>query len=186
MREKTAAAEAILFASGESVPASELAAALELSEDELTECMKELKERCQDGGIGLIRVGDDYQLTTKKQYYEYVRRITEPKRQAPLSHAALEVLSIVAYKQPVTRSQIDYIRGVDSASSMSRLIASELIEVVGTSDAPGRPSLYGTTKEFLRVFGLEDLTELPDLGEFEKELELMELDQLTIDDMQEE
>ncbi len=186
MSEKAAAVEAILFAAGESVAFSDLLEALELSEDELTACIKELNERYREGGIQLIRVGTDYQLTTNKAYYEYVRRIMEPKRQMPLSHAALEVLSVVAYKQPVTRGQIDYIRGVDSSSSMSRLIASELIETVGTSDAPGRPSLYGTTKEFLRVFGLEDLKDLPELGEFEKELELMEVDQLSIDDEQEE
>lgn len=179
--EKVCALEAILFASGDSVPIADIAEALEISEEEVEKIALLLKERYSKSGISVIRIDNDFQLKTKKEYYEYVRRVTEPKRNAPLSHAALEVLSVVAYKQPVTRSQIDYIRGVDSSSSVSRLIMSGLIEQTGTADAPGRPSLYSTTKEFLRVFGLENLTELPDIGELEKELSLPEDDQMEID-----
>lgn len=180
-KEKLAAFEAILFASGESVPREAIAESLEIPEDEVEELFKALSEKYKDGGISVIKLDTDYQLTTKKEYYEFVRRVTEPKRNTPLSNAALEVLSIIAYKQPVTRSQVDYIRGVDSSSSMSRLINCGLIEAIGVSDAPGRPSLYATTKEFLRVFGLENLSELPDIGELEREIELEESDQLTID-----
>lgn len=179
--EKIAALEAILFASGESVPIKDIAEALEITEEELLGLFEKLKEKYSESGIRAIRIDDELQLSTKKEYYEYVRRVTEPKRNTPLSHAALEVLSIVAYKQPVTRSQIDYIRGVDSSSSLSRLIMCGLIEQSGTSDAPGRPSLYSTTKEFLRVFGMENLEELPDLGELEKELETEEAEQLEIE-----
>ncbi len=184
--EKTAALEAILFASGESVAISDIAQALETDSDEVEKIASMLSEKYEDGGITIIRIDDDLQLKTKKEYYEYVRRVTEPKRNAPLSHAALEVLSIVAYRQPVTRSQIDYIRGVDSSSSVSRLVMCGLIEQSGTSDAPGRPSLYSTTKEFLRVFGLRNLGELPDIGELYKELETEENDQLKIDSGTEE
>ena len=180
-KEKLAAFEAILFASGESVPREAIAESMEISEDEVEDLFKALSEKYKDGGISIIKLDTDYQLTTKKEYYEFVRRVTEPKRNTPLSNAALEVLSIIAYKQPVTRSQVDYIRGVDSSSSMSRLINCGLIEAIGVSDAPGRPSLYATTKEFLRVFGLENLSELPDIGELEREIELEESDQLTID-----
>lgn len=180
--EKMSALEAILFASGESVAIGDIAAALETDSDDVIKTASMLEEKYKEGGITIIRVDDDLQLKTKKEYYEYVRRVTEPKRNAPLSHAALEVLSIVAYKQPVTRSQIDYIRGVDSSSSVSRLVMCGLIEQTGTSDAPGRPSLYSTTKEFLRVFGLQNLGELPDIGELYKELETEESDQLKIDD----
>ncbi len=180
-KEKLAAFEAILFASGESVPKEAIAESLEITEEEVDKLYELLKDKYNGGGISVIRLDNDFQLTTKKEYYEYVRRVTEPKRNTPLSNAALEVLSIIAYKQPVTRSQVDYIRGVDSSSSMSRLINCGLIEAIGVSDAPGRPSLYATTKEFLRVFGLESLEGLPDIGELEREIELEESDQLTID-----
>lgn len=185
MNEKLAAFEAILFASGESVPAEDIAMALEIDRPAVDDLASELKARYASSGIDILKIGDDYQLATKKDYYEYVRRVTEPKRSTPLSHAALEVLSIIAYKQPITRSQIDYIRGVDSSSSMSRLIACGLVEATGTSDAPGHPSLYSTTKEFLRVFGLESLEHLPDLGALEQELELQEAEQLMIEDGEE-
>lgn len=184
--EKMAAFEAILFASGNSVSAEDIASALEITVEEVEKKAELLKEKYAEGGISLIRVDEDYQLRTKKEYYEYVRRVTEPKRNAPLSHAALEVLSIVAYKQPVTRSQIDYIRGVDSSSSLSRLILCGLVEQSGTSDAPGHPSLYSTTKEFLRVFGFENLGQLPDIGELENELSLPEDDQLELETEQDE
>ncbi len=180
--EKLAAFEAILFASGESVERSLIAESLEISEEETEELYLKLSEKYKEGGINILKLENDYQLTTKKEYYEYVRRVTEPKRNTPLSNAALEALSIVAYKGPVTRSQVDYIRGVDSSSSMSRLIGCGLIEAVGVSDAPGRPSLYSTTKEFLRVFGLESLSDLPDIGELERELETEEAEQLSIDE----
>lgn len=180
-KERLAAFEAILFASGESVPKDAIAESLEISESEVEELYIKLSEKYKDGGITVIKLDTDYQLTTKKDYYEYVRRVTEPKRNTPLSNAALEALSIIAYKQPVTRSQVDYIRGVDSSSSMSRLINCGLIEAIGVSDAPGRPSLYATTKEFLRAFGLESLEDLPDIGMLEREIELEESDQLTID-----
>lgn len=175
-----AALEAILFAAGESVPIKDIALSLEITEDEVEKTAAMLEEKYKESGISVLRLEDDLQLKTKKEYYEYVRRVTEPKRNAPLSHAALEVLSIVAYKQPVTRSRIDYIRGVDSSSSVSRLIMCGLIEQCGNSDAPGRPSLYCTTKEFLRVFGLKTLDELPDIGELSRELETEEAEQLEI------
>ncbi|MBQ2941177.1 MAG: SMC-Scp complex subunit ScpB [Clostridia bacterium] len=180
-KERLAAFEAILFASGESVPKDAIAESLEITEEEVEELYVKLSEKYKDSGIAVIKLDTDYQLTTKKEYYEYVRRVTEPKRNTPLSNAALEALSIIAYKQPVTRSQVDYIRGVDSSSSMSRLINCGLIEAIGVSDAPGRPSLYATTKEFLRVFGLESLEDLPDIGMLEREIELEESDQLAID-----
>ena len=180
-KEKIAAFEAILFASGESVAREAIAESLEITEEEVEDLFKTLSEKYKDGGISIIKLDTDYQLTTKKEYYEYVRKVTEPKRNTPLSNAALEALSIIAYKQPVTRSQVDYIRGVDSSSSMSRLINCGLIEAIGVSDAPGRPSLYATTKEFLRVFGLESLEDLPDIGELEREIELEDSEQLTID-----
>lgn len=184
--EIVSALESILFASGESVPVEIMAEALEISVEEVEKHIEILKEKYKTSGIEIKKIENDYQLATKKEYYEYVRRVTEPKRNHPLSHAALEVLSIVAYKQPVTRSQVDYIRGVDSSSSMSRLIACGLIEATGVSDAPGRPSLYSTTKEFLRVFGMESLSELPEIGELERELELEESQQLTIEEVTEE
>lgn len=179
--DKMSALEAILFASGESVSAELIAESLGVDKEEVDNIACLLKEKYKSSGIDIIKIDEDYQLSTKKEYYEYVRKVTEPKRNAPLSRAALEVLAIIAYKQPITRSQVDYIRGVDSSSSMSRLIACGLVENVGVSDAPGRPSLYATTKEFLRCFGLENLKQLPEIGALELELETEEAEQLSID-----
>ena len=114
-------------------------------------------------GIRLVQLEDSYQLSTKREYYECVRNLTERKRKASLTNAGLEVLSIVAYNQPITRSSIEFIRGVNSHGPLNNLIAAGLIEEVGRLDAPGRPILFGTGEEFLRCFNLSSISELPDV-----------------------
>ncbi len=161
-----AALEAMLFASGESVPVKRLAEVLEISESKLVKMLEDLKKKYDEDskcGIRLVRLEDSYQLSSKKEYYEKIRDLTERKRRASLSNAGLEVLSIVAYNQPITRSTIEFIRGVNSDGALNNLVAAGLVEEVGRLDAPGRPMLFGTSEEFLRCFDLSSLSELPDI-----------------------
>ncbi|MBO7288870.1 MAG: SMC-Scp complex subunit ScpB [Clostridia bacterium] len=161
-----AALEAMLFASGESVPVKRLAEVLEISESKVVKMLEDLKKKYDEDskcGIRLVRLEDSYQLSSKKEYYEKIRDLTERKRRASLSNAGLEVLSIVAYNQPITRSTIEFIRGVNSDGALNNLVAAGLVEEVGRLDAPGRPMLFGTSEEFLRCFDLSSLSELPDI-----------------------
>jgi len=163
---KEAALEAMLFASGESVPVKRLAEVLELTESKTVKMLEELKKKYDDDkncGIRLVKLEDSYQLSSKKEYYEVIRDLTERKRRASLSNAGLEVLSIVAYNQPITRSTIEFIRGVNSDGALNNPVAAGLVEEVGRLDAPGRPMLFGTSEEFLRCFDLSSLSELPDI-----------------------
>ena len=158
--------QAMLFASGESVPVKRLSEVLEISESKtysLLEAMKKKYDSDLSFGIRLVQLEDSYQLSTKREYYECVRNLTERKRKASLTNAGLEVLSIVAYNQPITRSSIEFIRGVNSDGPLNNLISAGLIEEVGRLDAPGRPILFGTGEEFLRCFNLSSISELPDV-----------------------
>ena len=186
---KEAALEAMLFASGESVPIKRLAEVLELTEGKTIKLLEELKKKYDDDvkcGIRLVRLEDSYQLSSKKEYYEAIRDLTERKRRASLSNAGLEVLSIVAYNQPITRSTIEFIRGVNSDGALNNLVAAGLVEEVGRLDAPGRPMLFGTSEEFLRCFDLSSISELPDIdleynfGELNQEI--MEGEQIKFTD----
>lgn len=170
--------ESILFTMGKSVEIKALAQALDLSASEMKIILDELAGEylSPQRGIRLIFLEDHVQLCTKPQFYEYLIRIaSQPKKQI-LSESVLETLSIVAYKQPVTRGEIERIRGVKSDHAISKLIDYELIEEVGRLDAPGRPVLFATTEEFLRCFGVSSVSELPQaapeqIQEFQEEAE---------------
>ncbi len=158
--------EAMLFASGESVPVKRLAEVLELAESKTFTYLEKLKKKYESdksSGIRLVQLEDSYQLCTKREYYECIRSLTEKKRKASLTNAGLEVLSIVAYNQPITRSSIEFIRGVNSDGPLNNLISAGLVEEVGRLDAPGRPILFGTGEEFLRCFNLSSIADLPDV-----------------------
>lgn len=158
--------QAMLFASGESVPVKRMAEVLEISETKTYEYLEKLRQKYDDDasfGIRLVRLEDAYQLSTKREYYECIRSLTEKKRRASLTNAGLEVLSVVAYNQPITRSSIEFIRGVNSDGPLNNLIAAGLVEEVGRLDAPGRPILFGTGEEFLRCFNLTSISELPEV-----------------------
>ena len=161
-----AALEAVLFTMGKSVEISRLAQALELSESVTKDLLKELEltYRAANRGIQLLCLEDRVQLCTKAEYYEYLIRIASQPKKHVLSESVLETLSIVAYKQPVTRAEIERIRGVKSDHAINRLLEYELIEEAGRLDAPGRPILFATTEEFLRCFGVSSLSELPAAG----------------------
>ena len=165
--EQLAAVEAVLFASGEPISADKLAAAVELSEEALPPLLAALEKRLDapECGIRLVRLEDSYQLCTKASQSAFVRRAFEIRRNTPLSQAALEVLAVVAYNQPVTKAFIEQVRGVDCSGVVGSLCEKGLIEEKGRLDLPGRPLLYGTTAVFLRCFGLSSIEELPPLPE---------------------
>jgi len=155
--------EAVLFASGDAVPKKRLCAALSVDEKELERAADELSSMYDNEGRGicLIRVGDKLQLCSRPEYAPVVRSVLETRKTQPLSASALEVLSIVAYEQPVTKVRIELIRGVDSSYTVSSLCEKGFIEDAGRLEVPGRPMTYRTTDLFLRTFGLQSLDDLP-------------------------
>jgi len=165
--ELLAAAEAILFAAGEPLELDRLAQALELEPEQARELADELSALMErrGGGICLLRLGDKIQLCTRPTYANIVRAALELKHNQPLSAAAFEVLAVVAYHQPVTKSYIEQVRGVDCHHIVQSLCRKRLLEEKGRLDLPGRPLIYGTTDEFLKCFCMESLEELPSLPE---------------------
>ncbi len=163
------ALEAVLFSLGEAVETEKLAEALEVKEEEIKSAFETLKKKYEDEnrGIKLIEIDNSIQMCSNPEYYECIQRVTQIKRQAGLSSAALETLSIIAYNQPVTKGTMDFIRGVDCTYSVARLLERGFIDELGRAETPGRPILYGTTMEFLRCFGLKSLEDLPPLPERE-------------------
>lgn len=161
-----AAAEAILFAMGDSVELSKLAAALEVTERDAALIMQNLMDRykAENSGIQILELDHAYQMCTKPDQYEYLIRIAKQPKKYVLTDVLLETLSIVAYKQPVTRIEIEKIRGVSCEHAVNKLVEYGLIQEVGRMDAPGRPILFGTTEEFLRCFGVQSVEELPSLA----------------------
>lgn len=159
------AIEAILFANGDSVPVSRIAAALELTEKEtkahIEALMAEYEYRA--GGITIIKLEDSYQMVSREEYAPQIRTVMDLRRNIPLSQAALEVLAVVAYNQPVTKAFVEQVRGVDCSGVIGSLTAKDLIEEKGRLELPGRPLVYGTTENFLRCFGISDLSQLPEI-----------------------
>lgn len=158
-----AAVEAILFAAGDSVENERLAEALELDKQEMSDILKRMALRYEeaDRGIRLVELSGAWQLCTKTEHYEELIRVVKQPKKTLLTDVLLETLSIVAYKQPVTRLEVEKIRGVKSDHAVNKLVEYGLIEEVGRMDAPGRPILFGTTEEFLRRFGVNSVGELP-------------------------
>lgn len=165
------AIEGILFAAGEPVKTARLAVALDADLEDVKKAVLELREEYnkEHRGFTLIDIDEGYQICSRPEYYTYIQEILGEQRRQALSNAAMETLAIIAYKQPITRSGIEYIRGVNSDGSVNRLVERNLIEEVGRLDAPGRPILYGTTLNFLRCFGIATLEDLPevDLSSFD-------------------
>jgi len=162
-----AAAEAILFAAGASVEKSRMAQALGLSEEETEALLDGLTAEYAGAqrGITIIRLKNSYQMVSCKAYAPQIRTVMDLRRNTPLSQAALEVLAVVAYNQPVTKAFVEQVRGVDCSGVIGSLTAKDLIEEKGRLELPGRPLLYGTTENFLRCFNISDLEELPPLPE---------------------
>lgn len=159
------AIEAILFACGTPAELTKIAQALEIKEEKAEELLKSLMEdySSRKSGLKIVRLGKSYQMCTEKEYAEIIRTVLDLRRNSPLSQAALEVLAIIAYNQPVTKAFVEQIRGVDCSGVVSSLVARELIEEKGRLELPGRPLIYGTTENFLRCFNVSDVSELPPL-----------------------
>ena len=157
--------EAVLFAAGDAVSLDRLCAALETPREDILAAARALEAlyALENRGLMLRRIEDRLQLCSRPIYAEAARRVTESRRAATLSPAALEVLTIVAYRQPVTRAFIDQLRGVDSGGTLAGLAEKQLIEEAGRLEVPGRPILYRTTERFLQAFALESLDDLPAL-----------------------
>lgn len=170
MNELTGAFEAVLFASGEPVSAESLQEILGMGAENVRELAEAYGRQLEERGSGLQlqQVAGGWQLVTRAKYFPYVERLSE-ERDKRLSPATMETLSIIAFKQPVTKQEIENIRGVRIEKIMSRLLEMELIRELGRRDTIGRPILYGTTDAFLQCFGLNDLSDLPELPRADRE-----------------
>jgi segregation and condensation protein B len=160
--------EALLFAAGdEGLSVKQIASVLEITEYQATDIVESLKEEYVSDvrGIQVIEIAGVYQMTTKKEHSDYLKRLVETSSTQGLSQAALETLAIIAYKQPITRAEIDEIRGVKTERPIHTLVTKVLIKEVGRAEGSGRAYLYGTTKEFLDYFGLNSIEELPPLAD---------------------
>lgn len=187
-KETIASLEAVLFACGGPVECERLRELLSLTAEELDDAAEALRSALEeaDRGIMLIKVETAYQLCTKPFVAETVKKALELRKTPPLSKAALEVLAIVAYHQPVTRTFIEMVRGVDSSSIVSNLCDKGLISERGYLDAPGRPVLFGTTDAFLRCFGLDSIRDLPEASPVPEQLTIQPPEELSADPAPEE
>ena len=165
MSELTSAFEAVLFSGGEPQSIDRFSQVFDITPEKVVKVMEALEKRLneQKSGLELLRLDNTYQLATKAEYADYIKKLFDRRRRTPLSPAALEVLAVVAYNQPVTKSFIEQVRGVDCSGVVTTLVEKGLIEECGRLELPGKPLLYGTTKNFLRCFGINDLSELPPL-----------------------
>ena len=163
--ELTSAFEAVLFSGGEPQSIDRFSQVFDITPEKVVKVMEALEKKLneQKSGLELLRLDNTYQLATKAEYADYIKKMFDIRRRTPLSPAALEVLAVVAYNQPVTKSCIEQVRGVDCSGVVTTLVEKGLIEERGRLELPGKPLLYGTTKNFLRCFGINDLSELPPL-----------------------
>ena len=170
-RQQEAVVEAVLFTMGQSVEVRQLAAALECSETEAREAAERLRLRYEreNGGLQIIKLEDCYQMSTRTRYYSNLIRVASTPKRQTLSEVVLETLAIIAYKQPVTKADIEKIRGVKSDHAVNRLIEYNLVYEAGRLDAPGRPALFATTEEFLRRFGVSSAGALPKMNVEQRE-----------------
>lgn len=160
--------EAILFVAGREVETKELSLVLEKSKDEIKEIIHGMNLEYKDNnrGIEIITIGDNYQLSTRKEFYQYVYKLVDKRSKPKLSNAALETLSIIAYNPRISRAEIEAIRGVNVDGTMYKLLEYGLIEEAGKLDLPGKPMSYKTTNEFLKMFGYNSLDDLPSLPKY--------------------
>lgn len=159
--------EAVLFTMGESIELDKLALAVDSDKDTVRQVIADMMKQYEkeDRGIKVIELENAFQLCTKKEYYENLIKVAKAPKKQVLSDTLLETLAIIAYKQPITKMEIEKIRGVSSEHAVNRLVEYGLCKELGRLDAPGRPMLFGTTEEFLRVFGVQSIDELPVISE---------------------
>ena len=173
--------EAILFACGRPVEMKELITALELPEEDIIKIIESMKSEfeLENRGIEIVKVDNKYTLCSKKEYYDYIYPLFDNRSKPNISNAAMETLAIIAYNPKITRAEIENIRGVNSDATIYKLLEYNLIEDAGKSDLPGKPTVYQTTEVFLKIFGLSNLDELPELPKYK----IDENEQIVIDDI---
>jgi segregation and condensation protein B len=171
LKERKSLIEAVLFVSGEPVTLASLKGVLDMPEADIKQGIDELiaEYRERDRGLLILEIAQGFQMVTNPLYAKILRKFTNTATSNKLSMPALETLAIVAYRQPLIKTEIEQIRGVNSDGVIKSLLDKRLIRIIGQKEAPGKPLLYGTTKEFLQYFGLKDLTELPTLKELTRE-----------------
>lgn len=176
--------EAVLFACGRPVEMKELITTLELPEEDIINIIQNMQSEYkeQNRGIEIVKVENGYSLCSKQEYYEYIYPLFDNRVKPNISNAAMETLAIIAYNPKITRAEIESIRGVNSDATIYKLLEYNLIEDAGKSDAPGKPTVYKTTQEFLKTFGMSNLDELPELPKYKMD----ENEQIVIDDILEE
>lgn len=174
--------EAIIFASGEAISVGELAVFMNLVPDSVETLLDEMENDYKEKrrGIRLLRLNSSVQLATKLEYSDSVKKLSKVNERQTLGQGALECLAIIAYRQPITRAEIDEIRGVSSEYVLSKLVERNIIKVAGRLDAPGKPRLYATTEEFLMEFGFNDLKAFRENKEYQKLRESIEIEQLNM------
>ena len=165
INEMIPAFEAVLFAAGEPVEIEKFCTVFDVDDDTVEKVMDMIADRLDNSGsaVKLVRLDFSYQLCTRREYAENIRSVLDLRRKSPLSQAALEVLAVIAYNQPVTKAYVEQVRGVDCSGVVSTLVEKGLLEEKGRLELPGRPLLYGTTQNFLRCFGLKSLDDLPEV-----------------------
>ena len=173
--------EAMLFSAGREVNVKEIMNVLELSAEDIDKIILNMKSEyeARNSGIEIIKINDNYQMCTRKEYYEYIYPLFDNRSKPNISNAALETLSIIAYNPKITRAEIEAIRGVNSDGTVYKLLEFDLIEEAGKLDAPGRPTMYKVTNNFMKMFGITSLDELPDLPRYK----LDENEQIVIDEV---
>ncbi len=170
-KENKSLVEALLFVSGDPVTLAVLKNIVELPETEIKQLIDELilEYKEKDSGLLIIEIADGYQMVTNPAYAQWIKKLKNIRTSSRLSLPALETLSIIAYKQPITKAEVEQIRSVNSDGVLKTLLDRRLIKILGRKEVPGKPLLYGTTRDFLQYFGLRDLTELPTLKELQRE-----------------
>ena len=178
LKKQESVVESVLFTMGQSVEIRQLAAALESDEETAIQAVERLKEKYdkRKAGMQIVRLDDSYQMCSRVDYYENLIRVAATPKKQILSDVVMETLAIIAYKQPITKVEIEKIRGVSCDHAVNKLVEYNLVCELGRLDAPGRPLLFGTTEEFLRSFGVQSIDELPVLNpvqveEFKQEAE---------------
>lgn len=171
MKEKKSLIEALLFVSGEPLTLSEMKNSTDLPEPELKQLLDEMMAEYTDrnSGLFIVEIASGYQMVTNPHYAQWIKKFKNTSSSGKLSMPALETLAIVAYKQPIIKAELEQIRGVNSDGVIKTLLDRRLIKIMGRKEVPGKPLLYGTTREFLQYFGLKDLTELPTISELTRE-----------------
>lgn len=172
-KEIKAIIESLLFMWGDPLSLKDISSILEIEEDQVRNLIEEMIDEFnfERRGIRIIQIEDNYQMSTRSEHFEWIKKLYNPKNTKTLSSAALETLSIIAYNQPITKSEIEIIRGVRCDKALDTLLEKGIIEEKGRLEKTGRPIIYGTTKEFLKHFGLASLDELPPLEEIDIDTE---------------